>query len=80
MNEQRTEQGALLRAGFDAVKQRAREAGKAHAVAAVFSTTDGAGMGYARMSPGGWELDATLRAKFGAGGLREVRVDVGWIW
>lgn len=79
MNDQRTETGALLRAGLDDVKRRAREAGKANAVAAVF-TRDGIGVGYARMSPGGWELDASLRAKFEGGQLRDVRAELGWMW
>lgn len=79
MTEQRTEGGALLRSALDAVKAEARTAGKLNAVAAVF-TTGGVGVGYARLSPEGWSLDASLRASFREGKLRDVRAEVGWLW
>lgn len=79
--DQRTEGGAILRSGLDAVKAQAREQGKENAFAAVFSRKDGIDLGYARLDPSGkWELDARLKAKFEAGRLRDVRVDVGMIW
>lgn len=79
MSELRTDHGAILRTGLDAVKAQARAEGKANAVAAVV-TKDGLGIGYARMGACGWELDVNLRAAFQAGRVRDVRVDVGWMW
>lgn len=79
MTEQRTEQGVILRSALDEVKRRATEGGKTNAVAAVVNAA-GVGIGYARMSPAGWELDATLRASWQAGKVRDVRAEIAWMW
>lgn len=79
MTEQRTEQGVILRSALDEVKRRAHESGKQNAVAAVVNAA-GIGIGFARMSPEGWQLDATLRASWQAGGVRDVRAEIAWMW
>lgn len=79
MNDQRTEQGVILRAALDEVKRRATAGAKQHAVAAVV-TAEGVGIGYARLSPSGWEFDASLRAQWAAGGVKDVRAEIAWLW
>lgn len=79
MSDQRTEQGVILRAALDEVKRRATGGGKLNAVASVI-TAEGVGIGYARLSPSGWEFDASLRAQWAAGGVKDVRAEIAWVW
>lgn len=55
--------------------------GHQNAVTAIV-TKDGAGLGYARRSPerGGWELDATLRANWSQGRVKDARAEIAWRW
>ncbi len=80
MSEQRSEHGVILRAALDEVKRQTLDAGKRNAVAVVL-TTDGAGIGYARLSEDGrWALSASVRAAWEQGKARDVRADVAWSW
>lgn len=80
MSDKRTEQGVILRSALDAVKAQSIASGRRNAVAAVV-TKDGAGLGYARLSPDGrWDLSASLRASWAAGEARDVRAELAWSW
>lgn len=79
MSDQRTEQGVILRAALDAVAERIAREGHQNAVTAIV-TKDGAGLGYARRSPDGWEMDATLRANWSQGKVRDARAEIVWRW
>ena len=75
------EGSGILRAALAEVQERMERDGYQNAVTAIV-TKDGAGLGYACRSPerGGWELDATLRANWSQGKVRDVRAEIAWRW